>query len=245
MQKKLDPSIARSATTILVVDDDPDILMILKENLKLDGYRIFCARDGREALDLFDSRRIDLVVLDLMLPDLDGLQICRTVRANSRVPIILLTAKDAVSDKVLGLECGADDYMVKPFDYLELAARIKARLRRSGVFEDEMPPVLEIGSLKLNQTARQARLNGRDVSLTKKEFDLLLLLARHAGRVLDRETIRRTLWPENRLYKWSRTIDVHIQHLRAKLEPDPDTPRCIVTVQGVGYMLKSEGFDDR
>ena len=244
MNSKLDPSMAGSGTTILVVDDDPDILMILKDNLKLDGYRVLCARDGREALDLFDSRRIDLIVLDLMLPDLDGLQICRTVRAGSRVPIILLTAKDAVSDKVLGLECGADDYMAKPFDYLELAARIRARLRRSGDFEDPAP-VLEAGSLKLDQTARQARLNGRDVSLTKKEFDLLLLLVRHAGSVLDRETIRQTLWPENRLYKWSRTIDVHIQHLRAKLEPDPDTPHGIITVQGVGYMLKPGGFEAR
>jgi len=245
MRQKLDPSIAGSATTILVVDDDPDILMILKDNLELDGYRVLCARDGREALDLFGSHRIDLIVLDLMLPDLDGLQICRTMRAGSRVPIILLTAKDAVSDKVLGLECGADDYMVKPFDYLELAARIRARFRRSGGFEDQLPPVLEVGSLKLDQTARQARLNGRNVSLTKKEFDLLLLLVRHIGRVLDRETIRQALWPENRLYKWSRTIDVHIQHLRAKLEPDPDTPHCIITVQGVGYMLKSGGFETR
>ncbi len=239
MQKKLEPS----ATTILIVDDDPDILMILEDNLKLDGYRIFCARDGREALDIFGARRVDLIVLDLMLPDLDGLQICRTVRAESQVPIILLTAKDAVSDKVLGLECGADDYMVKPFDYLELAARIKARLRRAGGFEAEPPTVMEAGVLKLDAAARQARLNGREVPLTKKEFDLLQLLVRHAGRVLDRETIRRTLWPDNRLYKWSRTIDVHIQHLRAKLEPDPDTPRCIVTVQGVGYILKPEGFN--
>jgi DNA-binding response OmpR family regulator len=245
MRQKLDPSMAGSATTILVVDDDPDILMILKDNLKLDGYRVLCARDGREALDLFGSHPVDLIVLDLMLPDLDGLQICRTVRAGSRVPIILLTAKDAISDKVLGLECGADDYMVKPFDYLELAARIRARLRRSGGFEDPLPPVLEIGNLKLDQTARQAHLNGRNVSLTKKEFDLLLLLVRHAGRVLDRETIRQTLWPENRLYKWSRTIDVHIQHLRAKLEPDLDTPHCIITVQGVGYMLKPGGFETR
>ncbi len=238
MQNKFDSSVNKSETNILIVDDDPDILMILEDNLKIDGYRTFCARDGREALDIFNSRRIDLIVLDLMLPDLDGLQVCRTVRAESRIPIILLTAKDAVSDKVLGLECGADDYMVKPFDYLELAARIKARLRRSGRFETDRSQNLEIGGLKMNAAARRVQMNGRNVSLTKKEFDLLLLLARNAGQVMDRETIRSTLWPENRLYKWSRTIDVHVQHLRSKIEPDPRRPRFIVTVPGVGYCLK-------
>lgn len=243
VQKKRDPSAGKSATSVLIVDDDPDILMILQDNLQLDGYRTFCAQNGHEALDLFNTHRIDLIVLDLMLPDLDGLQICRAVRARSRVPIILLTAKDAVSDKVLGLESGADDYLVKPFDYLELAARIKARLRRSSGFAAAVQPsTLKVGDLRLNPAARQAKLNGQNISLTKKEFDLLLLLVKHAGHVLDRETIRQTLWPENRLYKWSRTIDVHIQHLRAKLEPDPDTPGCIVTVQGVGYLLKSDGF---
>ena len=238
MQPTPDTSREKPVKTILLVDDDPDILVILQDNLKLDGYRTLCAENGSKALRMFNRHRIDLIVLDIMLPDVDGLQVCRTVRAKSRVPIILLTAKDAVSDKVLGLECGADDYMVKPFDYLELAARIKARLRRAGEFENERIRPMEVGNLFLDPAARKASFNGREVSLTKKEFDLLLLLARHAGQALDRETIRRNLWPENRLYKWSRTIDVHIQHLRSKIEPHPRQPRYIVTVPGVGYCLR-------
>lgn len=229
----------RSAASVLIVDDDEDILRILKDNLELDGYQTFCASSGRQALELFHARDIHLVVLDLMLPDIDGIQVCRAVRSRSQVPIIMLTAKDAVTDKVLGLESGADDYIVKPFDYLELAARIRARLRRSGL-PAVVSSVLKIGALHLDSSSRQVRLNGRNVPLTKKEFDLLYLMARHAGQVLGRETIRRDLWPDKTLYHWSRTIDVHIQHLRAKLKSGPATCGCIVTVQGVGYMLKPE-----
>ena len=223
---------------ILVVDDDHDILTIIKDNLELDGYEVFTATLGKDAISIFEKEPIDLIVLDLMLPDMDGIQVCRAVRANSHVPIIMLTAKDGLSDKVLGLESGADDYIVKPFDYLELAARIKARLRRSKSYlsADE---VFEVGDLQLNPERREVEVGGDRVVLTKKEFDILFLLFKHAGRVLDRDSIKKKIWPGKKLYKWSRTLDVHIQHLRAKLEKYPEQPQYILTVPGVGYMLSS------
>jgi two-component system alkaline phosphatase synthesis response regulator PhoP/OmpR family response regulator RpaB len=178
-----------------------------------------------------------------MLPDMDGIQVCRSIRRQSKVPIILLTAKDGVSDKVLGLESGADDYLVKPFDYLELAARIKAGLRRGADYR-RLSEAIVVGEWELVPQRRQVVIAGRPVRLTKKEYDLLNLLFKNAGQVLDRETIRRALWPEAQIYHWSRTIDVHIQHLRAKLETTPDTPAYITTVPGVGYLLRSPDTDD-
>jgi len=223
---------------ILVVDDDHDILTIIKDNLELDGYEVFTATFGKDAISIFTRETIDLLILDLMLPDMDGIQVCRAVRAKSHVPIIMLTAKDNLSDKVLGLESGADDYIVKPFDYLELAARIKARLRRSKSYllADE---VLEVGNLRLNPERREVEVDGDRVLLTKKEFDILSLLFKHAGKVLSRDTIKQEIWPGKKLYKWSRTLDVHIQHLRAKLEKNPEQPQYILTIPGVGYMLSN------
>ena len=223
---------------ILVVDDDHDILTIIKDNLELDGYEVFTATLGKDAISIFEKEPIDLIVLDLMLPDMDGIQVCRAVRANSPVPIIMLTSKDGLSDKVLGLESGADDYIVKPFDYLELAARIKARLRRSKSYlsADE---ILEIGDLRLNPERREVEVNGEKVILTKKEFDILSLLFKHAGKVLSRDKIKQEIWPDQKLYKWSRTLDVHIQHLRAKLGKNPEQSKYILTVPGVGYMLSN------
>ncbi|NNG02276.1 MAG: response regulator transcription factor [Desulfobacteraceae bacterium] len=223
---------------ILVVDDDPDIRTILEDNLRLDGYTPDMASCGQEALDIFDRYTPELVVLDLMLPDMDGIQVCRAIRGRSPVPIIMLTAKDGISDKVLGLESGADDYLVKPFDYLELAARINACLRRmqtshpSGVAQ-------EINGLFIDPDTREVMVGGRSVNLTKKEFEILSLLSKHAGCVLDRHTIRREIWPDKTLYKWSRAIDVHVQHLRSKVEENPDQPNYILTVQGVGYKLNT------
>lgn len=222
---------------VLVVDDDPDIVTIIKDNLTLDGYQALTAATGKEALVRFEEGRPHLLVLDLMLPDLDGLQVCRSIRRVSQVPIILLTAKDGVSDKVLGLESGADDYLVKPFDYLELAARIKARLRRRGAY-GKLSALTRVGDWELLPQRREVSIAGRAVRLTKKEFDLLNLLFKHAGQVLHRETIRQALWPEAQIYHWSRTIDVHIQHLRAKLEKAPERPAYITTVPGVGYLLR-------
>lgn len=221
---------------ILVVDDDPDILTILKDNLELDGYMVYTATLGNDALSLVDETTPDLVVLDLMLPDLDGIQVCRKIREKHDLPIVLLTARDGLSDKVLGLDSGADDYIVKPFDYLELAARIKACLRRSRL--NQMPEDrLVIGSLHLFPDSRRVELNDRPLDLTKKEYDILYLLMQNAGKVMAREHIRGELWPGEQLYKWSRTIDVHIQHLRAKIEPKPEEPRYILTIPGVGYVI--------
>lgn len=222
---------------VLVVDDNAAIVTTLKDNLTLDGYEAFTAAAGKEALARFEEVRPDILVLDLLLPDLDGLQICRFIRRKSQVPIILLTAKGGVSDKVLGLESGADDYLVKPFDYLELAARIKARLRRGGAYR-ELSAVTQVGDWEIVPRRREVAIAGKAVPLTNKEYDLLNLLFKHAGQVLDRETIRQTLWPEAQIYHWSRTIDVHIQHLRAKLEKAPGQPIYITTVPGVGYLLQ-------
>ena len=218
------------------MDDDADILTILKDNLELDGYVVQTASSGADAIRNAEKDGIDLIILDLKLPDLDGIQVCRAIRTHSAVPIIMLTARDGVSDKVLGLESGADDYIVKPFDYLELAARINARLRRRNVFQPITAP-LKAGDLVLNPANRDVLMNGTKLDLTKKEFDILNLLFQYAGNVVDRETIRKSLWPNQSIYKWSRTIDVHIQHLRAKLEANPENPLYIVTVQGVGYKL--------
>ena len=221
---------------ILVVDDDPDIIVILKDNLELDGYGVDTASNGKEALELFEIETPGLVVLDLSLPDIDGIQVCRLLRKKSDVPIIMLTARDGVPDKVLGLECGADDYIVKPFDYLELAARIKARLRRRTGFIDKNE-VLELGEIKIDTAKRTVRKNGHDVILTQLEFNLLVLLARNANKAMDRKAIRHVLWPDDSLYRDSRAIDVHILHLRAKLEANPGQPTYIKTIQGVGYMF--------
>lgn len=221
---------------ILVVDDDPDILRITADNLELDGYRVSTATTGREALRTVDDGVADLLVLDLTLPDIDGIQICRRVRETSDVPIIMLTARDRVPDKVLGLEAGADDYLVKPFDYLELAARIKACLRRYRPSPEE-PEVIEVDDVKIDTVQRSVWRGGQKVRLTQREFALILVLARNGGRPVDRAEIRRSLWPDGELYSDSRAIDVHIQHLRSKLEDDPGSPQVIVTVPGVGYML--------
>jgi len=221
---------------ILVVDDDPDILRILRDNLELDGYRVFTASTGKEALQAFDRASTSLIILDLSLPDIDGIQVCRSIRETSNIPIIMLTARDRLPDKVLGLETGADDYLVKPFDYLELAARIRACLRRQGQVINSAETI-ELGDLKIDVGRNTICKRGVKVGLTQREFTLFLLLARNAGRVLNRTVIRHALWPDGELYKDTRVIDVHIQHLRSKLEDDPAEPRYIVTVPGVGYML--------
>ena len=223
--------------TLLVVDDDPDILTILRDNLVLDGYRVTTADTGRQALELFHKTFFDLVLLDLMLPDIDGVQLCRSLRAVTNKPILLLTAKDRLSDKVLGLESGADDYMVKPFDYLELAARVKALLRRSYGYKTARC-VPHNGPFGLDSQVRQVKFRQNTIQLTRKEFEILELMAQHANQVLEREAIRKAVWPDDKLYRWSRAIDVHIQHLRNKIESEADCPCRITTVQGVGYMLE-------
>ncbi len=218
---------------IFAVDDDPDILKVLKANLELHGYEVDTAGTWAEAQDKLPAIEPDLVILDVMLPDGDGVEICRQLRKSSpKVPIIMLTAKDKVSDKVLGLESGADDYMVKPFETLELLARIKVCMRRA------FPPSEEkvaVGSLKVDFKKQFVTLSGKKVELTPKEYKLLCFFLEHRGEVLDRETLRKSVWKDTQIYSWSRVIDVHIQHLRQKIEKDPSAPKYIVTVPGAGY----------
>jgi DNA-binding response OmpR family regulator len=167
---------------------------------------------------------------------MDGIRVCRLIRRNYEMPIIMLTARDSLTDKVLGLESGADDYLVKPFEYLELAARIKACLRRSPGFQGR-EEMIRAGDLRINTNTKSALKEGKEISLTGTEFELLALLARNKGRALSRETIKQQIWDKDALYSGTRVIDVHIQHLRSKLGDDPDEPRYIRTVPGVGYML--------
>jgi len=226
--------------TILLVDDDPDILAVLKGNLLLAGYRIITAGTAKEALEACDPDEVDLVVLDLVLPDMDGIQVCCRIRENyETLPVIMLTARDGVTDKVLGFECGADDYVVKPFEFLELQARIKACFRRQEKRHETLPLRIEHGPLVIDRPTYHVWRSGTPVALTKKEFDLLYFLASHPAQVMSREDIRHALWGKRQLYSWSRTIDVHIQHLRHKLERDPKNPELILTIPGVGYCLSS------
>jgi DNA-binding response OmpR family regulator len=223
------------AEKILIIDDDPDILKVLKANLELYGYQVCCVQKGQEALDQISREPPDLIILDLILPDIDGIQLCQILRKEITVPIIMLTARDRVSDKVLGLEVGADDYVVKPFETLELVARIKACLRRS---KKIIAPEIIIDHLQIDFIRRTVHSNGELIELTPKEFDLLKLLISYRGEALTRNFIRQQIWKETPIYEWSRTIDVHIQHLRAKLEKDPSQPEYILTIPGIGYKFK-------
>jgi two-component system alkaline phosphatase synthesis response regulator PhoP/OmpR family response regulator RpaB len=223
--------------TILIIEDDEDILMILKDQLELDGFSVHGVMTAEEGIKAVEEKRPDLVILDLNLPDIDGFKVCKQLRRNSDVPIIILTARDAISDKLRGFESGADDYVVKPFEYLELRARIKACLRRSQKLSPSKE-VLDFGILKIWRQKREVYLNGNPIKLTQKEYELLELLATHPDEILSREFIKKQLWPDKRLYRWSRAVDVHIQRLRQKIEPYPEHPSFIITHPGVGYRFK-------
>lgn len=221
-----------TARKLLVIDDDPDILRVLKANLELYGYETLLAPSWSAAREILNIQLPDLVILDLTLPDGDGIDICRQLKtAYPRIPIIMLTARDRVSDKVMGLESGAEDYMVKPFETLELTARVKACLRRS----EPSGGKTVIGDIAVDQRARTVHVRGREVELTPKEFDLLCLFVASRGEVVTREFIRKSVWKSTKLYSWSRVIDVHIQHLRQKIEKNPSEPEYILTVAGAGY----------
>lgn len=219
---------------ILAVDDDTDILKVVMANLELHDYEVDTAENWTTARRLMSEHLPDLILLDVMLPDGDGMDICRGLRKDFPViPIIMLTAKDKVSDKVFGLESGADDYIVKPFETLELVARIKACLRRVSI------PVTEenivIGSLKVDFKKHLITVSGKQVDLTPKEYDLLCFFVSHRGEAVSRDTIRKNIWRGSQIYSWSRVIDVHIQHLRQKIEKDPSNPKFLITVPGAGY----------
>ena len=227
------------APRILLVDDEQSIQTLLSYPLRKDGYEVVQAADGREALARFDERAFDLVVLDVMLPRMDGLEVCRRLRARSSVPIIMLTAKSEEIDKVVGLEIGADDYITKPFSMREFRSRVKAALRRSrmqlpaGQTEEQ----IDSGELTIDFERRMVTLGGEEVKVTYVEFEILGALARSPGRVLTRETLLEHVWGDSD-YRDPRTVDVHIRHLREKLERDPKDPEYLFTVRGVGYRFR-------
>jgi DNA-binding response OmpR family regulator len=226
-------------STILLVDDEDSVQKLLAYPLERDGFRVVRARDGAEALARFASERIDLVVLDLMLPKVDGLEVCRALRAKSSVPIIMLTARDDELDKVVGLELGADDYITKPFSIREFRSRVRALLRRASSPRHDAHDdgVILRGELRIDIGRRLVELRGEAVGLTYVEFELLRILAGNPGRVYSRQMLLEALWGGSE-YREPRTIDVHVRHLREKLERDPREPEFLFTVRGVGYRFR-------
>ena len=222
---------------ILVVDDEQVLVKGLKFNLEHEGYQVEVGYDGEQAVELAREGSFDLILLDLMMPKIDGLQACMRIREFSNVPIIMLTAKGEDTDKIMGFECGADDYITKPFNLLELKARVRALLRRSGAAEQKKAEaVLTAGHIRLDTAARAAWRDGEPVELTAKEFDLMSLLMQNPGRVYSRENLLNLVWGYEYIGEF-RTVDVHIRRLREKLEPDPANPEHILTKWGVGYYL--------
>jgi two-component system, OmpR family, response regulator len=227
------------SSTILLVDDEDSVQKLLTYPLERDGFRVVAARDGEEALQRFAAEPVDLVVLDIMLPKLDGLEVCKRLRAESSVPIIMLTARDDEFDTVLGLELGADDYITKPFSIREFRSRVRALLRRAGTAQraHETGEVLEAGPLRIDPDRRTAQLDGKAIELTYVEFELLRTLAASPGRVFSRRALLEAVWGDA-AYREPRTIDVHVRHLREKLERDPSEPDLILTVRGAGYRFR-------
>ena len=226
------------AATILLVDDEDAVQKLLTYPLEREGFRVMQARDGEEALQRFGTERVDLVVLDVMLPRLDGFDVCRQIRARSTVPIIMLTAKTEEIDKVLGLELGADDYITKPFSIREFRSRVRALLRRAAVGgQADGRDVIRADGVVLDLARRTVEVRGMPVELTYVEFELLRTLAGRPGRVFSRQALLEALWGDY-AYREPRTIDVHVRHLREKLEVDSHDPQLIQTVRGVGYRLR-------
>ena len=225
-------------TKVLVVEDEPTLLEMLRYNLSKEGYQVLTAADGLQAIEAATRERPDLVILDIMLPKLDGFEVCRHLRREMTTPILMLTAKESEVDKVVGLELGADDYMTKPFSMRELMARVRAMLRRAAMAPAPGPKVavLRIGDLEIDPARHQAALSGATVDLNRKEFDLLVFLAQNKGQVFSREQLLDKVWG----YDYAgdtRTVDVHVSWLRQKIEADPRHPRRLLTVRGVGYKL--------
>ena len=230
---------ATQAPRILLVDDEQSLQTLLAFPLRKDGYEVVPALDGQEALDRLRETSFDLVVLDLMLPKVDGFEVCRQVRARSSVPIIMLTARAEEIDKVLGLELGADDYITKPFSVREFRSRVKAVLRRAELVRADdggEEPLLD-GGLRIDFEKRAVSVGGEQVRLTYVEFEILTALVRHPGRVFNRMVLLERVWGDAS-YRDPRTVDVHIRHLREKLEADPRYPEMILTVRGVGYRYR-------
>lgn len=224
-------------TRIMVVEDEESFSEALSFMLKREGYEVEVADDGNKALDVFDQRGADLILLDLMLPGMSGLEVCRTIRTKSQVPIIMLTAKDGEIDKVVGLEMGADDYVTKPFSSRELLARVRSVLRRHGEVEELLPATVEAGPVRMDIDRHVVTVRGEAVSMPLKEFDLLELLVRNSGRVLTRSQLIDRVWGADYVGD-TKTLDVHVKRLRAKVEQDPGKPVHLVTVRGLGYKFE-------
>ncbi len=229
---------------ILVVEDEPSLVETLEYNLARQGYTVLTARDGLTAIEIARRERPDVILLDIMLPGMDGFEVCRVLRRDMTVPILMLTARDDEIDKVVGLEVGADDYMTKPFSMRELTARVKALLRRARIMEEQRaaassppPPSSErlvFDNLTLDVTRREMLIGGQAVPVNPKEFELMVFLARRQGVALSREEILEKVWGWD-YAGGTRTVDVHVRWLRSRIEPDPAAPTRIVTVRGVGY----------
>ena len=220
------------------MDDEESVQKLLTYPLEREGYRVVQARDGEEALARFTAEDVDLVVLDLMLPKMDGLEVCRRIRARSQVPVIMLTARDDEVDKVLGLEIGADDYITKPFSIREFRSRVRAVLRRAQLAPAAPDDsVIEADGIRIDLPRRTVVVRGEPIRLTYLEFELLRTLAAHPGRVYTRRMLLETLWGGAE-YRDPRTIDVHVRHLREKIEREPSDPEYIFTVRGVGYRFR-------
>ncbi len=221
---------------ILICDDEPLLVKGMKINFEKEGYEVLTADNGKDAVDLVASESVDLLLLDLMMPVMDGMEACQKIREFSDIPIIMLTAKAEDMDKLLGFESGADDYVTKPFNILELKARVRAMLRRR-VQKEKSQMLLSRGNITLNIEERNAYLNGKIIDLTAKEFDVIELLMNHPNRVYSREALLDSVW-SNDYRSEIRTVDVHIRRLREKLEKDPANPEYIMTKWGVGYYFK-------
>ena len=222
---------------ILVVDDEKTLVKGIKFNLENEGYHVECAYDGAAAVELARNNKFDLLILDVMMPEVDGLEACMRIREFSNVPIIMLTAKSEDADKLIGFECGADDYLTKPFNILELKARVRALLRRAAGVQRSQGAILTAGELALNTEERVAIRDGETVELTAKEYDLIELLMRNPRRVYSRENLMNVVWGYSYAGDY-RTVDVHIRRLREKLEKNPAEPDHIMTKWGVGYYFK-------
>ncbi len=227
-------------TTILVVEDEESFVEALTVGLKREGFRVRVARDGVEALELFDLVQPDLVLLDVMLPRISGIDVCREIRTRSRVPIIMVTARSSEIDTVVGLEVGADDYVSKPYRLRELVARMRAALRRAPLPDEPAagPGALEVGDVRLDPDRHEVFVRGQAVTMPLKEFELLAALLDNAGRVLTREVLIDRVWGADYVGD-TKTLDVHIKRLRAKIEVDPSKPNRIVTIRGLGYKYES------
>ena len=226
-------------STILVVEDEESFVDALSVALKREGFRVDIARDGIEALDRFDASEPDLVLLDIMLPRMSGLDVCREIRRRSDVPIVIVSAKTSEIDAVVGLEVGADDYVTKPYRLRELVARMRAALRRSPPRgASQITGVIEAGEVRVDPERHEVFLRGEPVTLPLKEFELLSLLVAHAGRVLTRDTLIDRVWGHGYVGDM-KTLDVHVKRLRSKIEEDPSTPKRITTIRGLGYKFES------